>query len=76
MAQINRIQNKPVICPRCKLNYMGFWAVSRRDNKTLICPGCAKQEALFDGSIMNVQDGVREAMFYNESAWLYQRRKK
>jgi len=33
-------------CPRCKLDYTGFPALSRLDNKTDICSSCGMEEAL------------------------------
>lgn len=34
------------ICPKCKLGYEGYPAISRVDNKTEICPSCGNREAL------------------------------
>jgi len=36
------------ICPKCKKQYSGYPAISRRDNQTPICSYCGTQEALFD----------------------------
>lgn len=33
-------------CPKCKLGYEGYPAISRVDNKTEICPTCGNREAL------------------------------
>jgi len=38
-------------CPRCKDDYTGYPAISRRDNKTEICSACGTSEAVFDFSI-------------------------
>ena len=35
-------------CPKCRLLYEGYPAVSRRDNKTEICPNCGRAEAVED----------------------------
>ena len=34
------------ICPKCKNEYTGRPALSRKDNKTEICPTCGSLEAL------------------------------
>ncbi len=39
-------------CPRCKKDYTGYPALSRRDNKTDICSDCGTEEALIDAGMM------------------------
>lgn len=34
------------ICPKCKKEYEGYPAISRKDNKTEICSECGLLEAL------------------------------
>lgn len=44
-----------MICPKCKQEYQGYPAISRRDNKTEICPDCGVREALEDYIAMEVK---------------------
>jgi transcription elongation factor Elf1 len=39
---------KKFICPRCKMTFNGYPAISRKDNKTEICSDCGTAEALED----------------------------
>lgn len=33
-------------CPKCKKEFTGYPAISRKDNKTEICPECGVREAI------------------------------
>lgn len=46
------MKDKKMICPRCKQNFEGFPALSRRDNKTNICTMCGHVEAFIDAGMM------------------------
>ena len=42
-----------MICPKCKKEFNGYPAISRRDNKTKICSDCGTREALKDYGLNN-----------------------
>lgn len=45
------------VCPRCKREYVGYGALSRRDNETMICDNCGMAEAFEDMMGAKVRKG-------------------
>ena len=60
------------ICPRCKKEYSGYPALSRRDNKTDICSDCGTDEAIFDFAMakLDKRKDVIEMLKADECRWL------
>ena len=56
-------------CPRCKKEFKGHPAISRRDNKTEICSDCGLQEAMFDFKLNEVQATINQKI-KQEKSWL------
>ena len=56
-------------CPRCKKEFEGHPAISRRDNKTEICSDCGIQEAIFDFKLYQVHTKINQKT-KQEKSWL------
>ncbi len=52
------------LCPRCKVNELGYPAISRSDNKTEVCSDCGTWEAMYqfshEGRLPAIKDGRAE----------------